>query len=322
MRARFVHAVGVLLLAPAPLTAQLLNEPAGDPGVAYGEPITGQFRVGVEVTAARGAVRDCLAMVATPLPCAEQQVRVVREDISPAVAKLDYRSLPGGEARQLLVRVPFLARGQTARAVVTYQVTTRPILPPAADATAGLSIPRRVPRALRRFVSVSPYIESRDRRVRDLAREVLAEAPEGATDWRRVELLYDHVLQNIAYVEGPDTSAVTTLKAGSADCHGRSALFAALCRASGVPARIVWVQGHCFAEFYLEDAGGRGRWYPIESAGSRAFGEMPLGRVILQKGDNFRIPERPKDRLRYATDWAYVPPGKGQPKVRFIREPA
>jgi hypothetical protein len=95
-----------------------------------------------------------------------------------------------------------------------------------------------------------------------------------------------------------------------------------MCRACDVPARIVWVNNHCFAEFYLQDADGVGYWFPAESAGTRAFGEMPLTRPILQKGDNFKVPERPRDRLRYASDYMVgLPlPGSGQPKVRFIRE--
>jgi hypothetical protein len=97
------------------------------------------------------------------------------------------------------------------------------------------------------------------------------------------------------------------------------------------------VHGHVYPEFYLvhpdgepASAGGRskpkdppGFWFPCESAGSRAFGEMPLARTILQKGDNFRVPERKdKARLRYASDFitGLETPGGGKPKVKYIRE--
>ena len=77
----------------------------------------------------------------------------------------------------------------------------------------------------------------------------------------------------------------------------------------------------CYPEFYLEHAEGEGHWYPCESAGTRAFGEMPLARTILQKGDNFRVPER-KEKLRYASDFmiGLPTPGGGKPKVKYIRE--
>jgi hypothetical protein len=65
-----------------------------------------------------------------------------------------------------------------------------------------------------------------------------------------------------------------------------------------------------------------GYWFPCESAGSDSFGEMPLARTILQKGDNFRVPERKKERLRYASDFmiGLPTPGGGRPKVKYIRE--
>jgi hypothetical protein len=99
-------------------------------------------------------------------------------------------------------------------------------------------------------------------------------------------------------------------------------VFIALCRANKIPARMVWVDGHAYAEFYLEHEAGAGHWYPVESAGTRAFGEMPLARVIMQKGDNFTVPER-KERLRYASDYTIgLPtPGGGKPTVKYIREP-
>ncbi|MEM8864668.1 MAG: transglutaminase domain-containing protein [Planctomycetota bacterium] len=301
--------------------SQLLDADAAGEASRYDEPVVGLFRVGAEITASRGPVKDIQAMVAVPFECDEQQVRIVEEDFTASVEGVAYRDLQAG-ARQMLISVPYLGRGEQARAIVTFEVTTKPILPPSDEAAAELTIPRRLPRDLRRFTSVSPYIEAKNRKIRSLARDIQKEAPQDASDWQKIELFYDYMLDNIKYVEGPDTSAVTTLKEGSADCHGRSALFVALCRASDVPARIVWVNGHCYAEFYLEDAEGQGQWYPIESAGSRAFGEMPLGRVILQKGDNFRLPERPKDRLRYATDFLTGLPlkGSGKPRVKYIRE--
>jgi hypothetical protein len=50
---------------------------------------------------------------------------------------------------------------------------------------------------------------------------------------------------------------------------------------------------------------------------------MLLPRTILQKGDNFRVPERPKERLRYASDYMIGVPvaGGGRPRVKFIRQP-
>ena len=277
--------------------------------VTFGPPDTIRMQVGAEVKATRGACRNVAVYIAVPFDCTEQSVAVVSEDFSPQVGHVDYRLLKNG-ARQMVINIPRLGNGETARALVTFDVTTRPILPQ--DKTDDLRIPERVPREVRAFVNGSPYIEVKHQKIRTLAKEIMAEVPEDATDWEKVEAIYDYVLEHIDYVEGPDKGALETLRDGRADCQGRSMVFIALCRANKIPARVVWVDGHVYAEFYLEDAEGNGHWFPIESAGSRAFGEMPLARTIMQKGDNFRVPERPTERLRYASDYMLgTPVGNG-----------
>lgn len=322
--------------------AQLLGEAAVDSNMPagsfeatsrYGKPLVFQFRVGAVVTANNGACREIQAMVAVPIECPEQSVRVVNEELSSHVAPLGSRELQGGAVRQMLISIPYLNAGEEAKAILTFEITSRPTLdvPPAmAD---SLSIPRRVPRDLRRFIGPSPFIEAKSPKIKKLLRQINADlesnfGADEVSDWQRVEAYYDHMLDTIDYAEGPDTSALDTLRDEIADCHGRSALFVALCRAAGVPARMVWVHEHCYAEFYLEDPEENGYWFPAESAGTRAFGAMPLVRdvplyrAILQKGDNFRVPERPRDRLRYATDYLTGKPvaGSGKPRVRYIRE--
>lgn len=306
-------------LAASCARAQIAEDKPAPTSVRYGEPNVIRYRVGAEIEARHGAARNVLLMVAVPLECAEQDVRILDEDISDGLAQVDYRLLQGG-VRQMMITIPFLPDGAKAHALVTFEVATRPILPP--DETDTLKIPTRPDRDLRPFITGSPFIEVKHRSIRSLAHDVLAEVGDEVTDWQKVEAIYDHVLEHVDYVEGPDKSALESLRDGEADCQGRSALFIALCRADKIPARMVWVDGHCYPEFYLEDPAGHGNWYPCESAGSRAFGQMPLTRTILQKGDNFRVPERPKDRLRYASDFMIgtPTPGAGRPKVRYIRE--
>ena len=62
---------------------------------------------------------------------------------------------------------------------------------------------------------------------------------------------------------------------GFGDCEELTSLFVAMCRAVGIPARCVWVPGHCYPEFYLEDKEGKGHWFPCQAAGSPAFGGIP-----------------------------------------------
>ena len=302
------------------VVAQVLEEAPASSRIKFGPPDTIRVRVGAEVTANHGAARNISVLVAAPLDCPEQEVKVVSEDLSSEIGQVDYRPLTGGEVKQMVITIPRLAAGASAKAAVTFEVTTRPILPP--EKTDDLVIPKRIPRDVRPYTGGSPYIETKHQKIRALAKDILDSVDATATDWERVEAIYDYVLEHVKYVEGPDKGAIDTLRDGQADCQGRSMLFIALCRASKIPARMVWVDGHAYPEFYLEDAEGHGYWFPCESAGTRAFGEMPLARTILQKGDNFRVPERPKERLRYASDYMIgLPIGNaGKPKARFFRE--
>ena len=314
----FTSLIAFVALA-TPLAAQIDEGAPSAQGVRLGEPRVARYRVGARVSASRGPCRNVLVMVAVPFPCDEQQVEIVEEDISPSVASVTYRDLNGG-ARQMLISIPSLARNQQAHALVTFEVATHVILSP--ESTAGLRIPQPAPRQVKSFLRPSPHIEAKSREVRKLARQLEKEHASATSDWEKVEAIYDHVLDNVSYIEGPDKSAVNTLRDGHADCQGRSALFIALCRASKIPARMVWVHGHCYPEFYLEDDQQEGHWFPCESAGNRAFGEMPLTRTILQKGDRFTVPERPRERLRYASDFTIgLPgPGGGKPHVDYVRE--
>jgi len=311
-------AFAMSLVAVPALAETASDDVAASPSAPrYGEPETIRFRVGAEITASRGAWRGLVAMVTVPLECPEQEVKIVDEDFSPE-AEVTYRMLQDG-ARQMLISVPFLPDGATVHAIVTADVSTRPILPP--DETGDLAIPKKVPRKLRMYVNGSPYIEVKHQRIRALNKEIADELGDSATDWEKIEAIYDAVLKKIEYVEGPDKGALEAIRDGQADCQGRSAVFIALCRANKIPARMVWVDGHCYPEFYLQRAEDDGNWYPCESAGTRAFGEMPLARTILQKGDNFRVPER-KERLRYASDFliGLPTPGGGKPTVKYIRQ--
>jgi hypothetical protein len=48
---------------------------------------------------------------------------------------------------------------------------------------------------------------------------------------------------------------------------------------------------------------------------------MPMPKVILQKGDDFRVPERRRERLRYASDYTMLLSApKDKPTVKYVRE--
>ena len=287
-------------------------EPALTPGPQLGEELTQRWRVGVEITA-NAPCGGVLATAPVPKAWPEQTVKLVDKELSPGV-KLGDRTLSGG-VTQMLVSIPRLQAGETAKALLTFEITRRAWLAPADGSV--FRIPSRPPSTVRRFLNPSPMIESRHPAIRKVARELIAD---DASAWTTVEGIYDWVRDHVEYKNGPLKGALQALKDGDGDCEELTSLFVAICRANKIPARTVWVPGHCYPEFYLEDEEGEGYWIPCQAAGTRDFGGMPDHRPILQKGDNFRVPEK-KQPQRYVAEFLKVKSLRGAPpKVRFVRD--
>jgi hypothetical protein len=287
---------------------------AGGNGPQVGEPRSETYRIGVAITADKGPCTGLLATVPVPMDWPEQAVTIVGEEKTSHVKRLEYRTLADG-AKQLRVTIPMLPAGAEAKAIVTFRVSRRPIAPPA-DPKA-LVLPEKLDAKLRGYLAASPYIESTDAKIQSIAKELSAGNDGG---WQRAEAIYDWVRANVKYQEGSLKGALQALKDGTGDCEELTSLFIALCRASKIPARTVWVPGHCYPEFYLADKSGQGYWIPCQAAGDRSFGGIGEMRPILQKGDNFTVPEKPREKVRYVAE--FVTGKGGQPSARFIREQA
>lgn len=72
----------------------------------------------------------------------------------------------------------------------------------------------------------------------------------------RAARLAQWVPRNIRPQIGRFTSVEKALADRRGDCEEMSAVFVALCRAGGIPARLVWIPNHNWAEFYLTDEQG------------------------------------------------------------------
>jgi hypothetical protein len=308
----------VAVVAAGPAWGQFLDTPpATASGPALGDVRTLKYRIGVEVTASDGPCRGIYATLPVPADWPEQKVRVIAEDVSPSVKGPTYRMLDNG-VRQMIVEIPTLAAGDTARAVITFELERAALVGPAD--TIGLRIPDKPGRDLRPFLGTSPYIESRHSKIVKLAKDAGA----GLDGWKKVEALYDTCRAKVEYRNGELKGAARALADGWGDCEELTCLFIAMCRAEGIPARTVWVEGHCYPEFHLVDGTGAGWWFPCQAAGTRAFGGMPDQLPILQKGDNFRDPDRPGKSLRYVSEFlrGSAVNGGGSPDVTWIRDPA
>jgi hypothetical protein len=312
----FLLLAAYTLLTASSARGQFLETQAAVGGPTLGDVRTQSYRVGVEVRAEGGPCRGIYASMPVPADWPEQKVRIINEDASADVKSIRYRTLPGG-VKQMIVEIPDLPVGDVARAVVTFSLERASLVAP--SETDGLAIPEKPDRALRAFLGPSPYIETRHPKIVKLAKAT----GEDLDGWQKVEAIYDVVREKVEYRNGELKGAARALADGWGDCEELTCLFIAMARAEGIPARTVWVEGHCYPEFYLVDAAGNGWWFPCQIAGAPAFGGMPDQLPILQKGDNFRDPDRPGKSLRYLSEFisGSAVDGGGSPKVRWIREP-
>lgn len=287
---------------------------AVEPRIRFGREQTKQFRVGFNIDASAGAVNGVVATMAVPMDWPEQTVTVVSEEIS-SNCKVTYRNLDGG-VKQMVVNIPRLAKGDRAGVEIVYDCKIREILPP--ESTADFVIPTKLNANLQKLLQPSPYIESNSPEIKKLAPEIIKGK---ATAWEQANAILDWVRTNVKYKFATDIKpAIAALKDGEGDCEELSSLFIALCRANKIPARAVWVPGHTYPEFYLEDAAGNGHWFPCQAAGnSKEFGQMYEDRPVLQKGDNFKVPEE-KGPQRYVKQFLKAANAQADPKVQFILE--
>ena len=272
---------------------------------------TQRWKVGMIVSANQGQCIGIFGTIPVPTDWPEQDVKVVDESISDNIRQVRYRDLEGG-IRQMLVAVPRLERGEKAEAMVTFEVTRRAV--PLPTDTSIFQIPKKVPRDLRKCLGSSPYIDFRNRQIRDQAKEITADHQAA---WEQVEAIHDWVKANIQHSNDQLKGALNALRDKKGNHEDLTGLFIALCRAEKIPARTVWVPDYCYAEFYLEDADGNGHWIPCELKEKTVFGTVSNEHMIIQKGDNIDVPEK-QEPQRFVAEFLK---GKGgRPSVSFVRQ--
>jgi hypothetical protein len=315
-RSKILPVLLLMFCTAAPAMAQFL---AGDAkGAKLGASQTQRRQVGVIITATGGPCKGIVGYVPLPGEWPEQQVKTVAEDISPGV-KISYQTVDDS-VQVMVVRVAFLPAGQEAKALVTLEIKRAVQLPPENKVIYQLPDAKKLDRVTRQYLGVSPGIESRNPKIRELAKQIVAGKE---TAWDKVEAIYDETRQKVVYKTGSGVQgAVASLKEGKGGHEDLTSLFIALCRAVDIPARTVWVPENCYPEFYLLDDKGEGHWFPCQAAGTRAFGEMPDAKPILQKGDNFRPPWKPRDHQRYLAEFLTESQSaaSSKPRVNFVRK--
>ncbi len=304
-------AVLACLLACGTARAQFQEAEPGGPRL--GEPATSKWQAGLVVRAGNGACRGIVGTAAVPIDWPEQQVIVADEEITPT-AKMSYRAV-GATAKLMVVSIPFLQPREEGRALVTLEVRRSSQLPP--EDTSGYTVApeRKLERSVRPYLGPSPQIENRHPRIQKLAREL---ASPGHKGWEHVAAIFDWVRNNVKKTTGKNVGAAAAITTGQGTHEDIASAFIALCRASGIPARTVWVPAYCYAEFYLFDAEGKGHWFPADVAGNAELGASTETRPILFKGDNYRPPHDDNDIQRFPAE--YLTGKGGSPDYDFVRK--
>jgi hypothetical protein len=311
--------MALIYLASAMPSYAQFKEGGEEKGTKKGKSETTLWRVGAIVKASGGPCLGLAGYVPVPTKWPEQEVRVVEEDVTSTV-QIRYEMIDNG-ARVMHIKIARLAPGQEAKALVTLEIRRSTILPPENTENYVLPDVKKLSPKIRCYLTPSPLIEVRDPKIREAAKQVGVEEKEKA--WDKVEAIYDWVRAKIKYENGPIKGAKAALKDGTGDCEELTSLFIAICRVNDIPARTVWVQGHCYPEFYLNDDKGEGHWFPCQAAGAREFGGITELRPILQKGDNFRqLLGKDKEHQRYLAEKLIGTKsrGGGDPQAQFIRE--
>jgi len=268
---------------------------------------------GMEIISHDASGRGIVGSLAVPAEWPEQKVTTGEVRKSAAVKRVSYKQLSGG-SKLMLLTVPTLRSRSTAKIEVDFKVTRIPQKAPADP--SSLKAPANPAGQLRAYLASSPGINLRHPRVTAIASELAAT---GAKDWKLARSTYDWVRKNLKYTRGDLRGAVWAAEHGKGDCEEYTSLFIALSRANGIPARVVWVPGHCYPEFYLEDAKGAGQWFPCDPLSADAFGTSTSLKPILQKGDNFPDPGKTGTRRYLAeTIQGSINSGGRQPEVKAI----
>ncbi len=281
------------------------DPPADETGYLDGRDF--EVAVGVSWTGT-GTATNLQGSTVAPVAFPEQKVLDVKIEKSEGCAA-QLQKLSDG-AGQLQAIAPRLERGQviSARAVYKLRISRvclgydRDRFPASQSVTQQMAA---------QALGNSPGIRADLRSVQVTADEITSRYDH---PWDKAKKFYEWVWENIRGVTGPYTSVKTAMENRSGDCEERAGVFIALCRAAGIPARLVWIPNHSWAEFCLNDEQGQPHWIPSHTAAYNWFGWTGAHEVVLQKGDRIQVPG-PNRTQRLIGDW-YSFKGR-RPKIEF-----
>ena len=285
-------------------------------GITFSDPVTSKWKVGTRIIGGASPAQNVLITIPVPNDWPEQSVAFDDVDVKSTSRVVDdFRMLEPG-IRQLVVKMPRLGAREEVIVSVTCAVTTKQINAPVDKSVFVKGKTNH--RQGKVFLGVGPDINFRNSK---LKKEVKNIVKDKQSVWEEGEALFDWVRDNIEDVVQEPSDVVQVFRHRKGCNEDKVGLFVAMCRANKVPARMVWVEGTQFAEFMLVDANKKAHWFPCRPGGLREFGEITEPRVILQKGDSIRVPEK-EQRQKFVAEYVTCE-GRGKsakPTVRFFRE--
>ena len=269
-------------------TSQADQPGTPSPGIQLSNPAKFKWKVTAKAVVGRDAVNRAVFTFPVPQAWPEQTVEVV-DQVAPDYAIIgDKRKIDPGLS-QWVVGFQKLNPGAQVFLTKTFLVTTQQIDPP--KDTSVFVMPSSRAAQAKKYLKTSPGINFQNSKLKKQAKELVNSQ---TSAWSQVEAIFDWTRDNIDDVAapiGPIAEAFTSKKSGA---ETKVALFVGMCRSQKIPARMVWTQGAVIAEFMLVDASGKPHWFPCNLTGLRDFGSNSDPRIILQKGDNFKVPEKPR----------------------------
>jgi hypothetical protein len=140
------------------------------------------------------------------------------------------------------------------------------------------------PPDLASYLGPEPFIESDDPAIRAAADTAVAGVTGARARAEKLTRAVNAMLDKKATIGLPSAREVLRTRVG--DCNEHTALYVAMARSLGLPARVVvglaYTQGafyyHAWPEVYIDEGGGRGLWLPVDPT----FNEFPASAMHLR----------------------------------------
>lgn len=285
------------------------NEPPkGQTG--YLEPRSYEVSIGLELQGQGDASR---LQATTTVPAAFPEQKIDSVEVLTDGCEARVQPLASGAA-QIEMAANGISKGQVVRAVAKMKVTLLKQYHGFAKEQFPQHQPKLPAEVKRTYLQDSPGIQTSDGEVRKVAQAIAAEHPH---PWDQAQAIAAWIRQTIKPQIGPYTSVAKAMKKKLGDCEEMSAVFVALCRSLQIPARLVWVPNHNWAEFYLTNEKGEGHWIPAHVACYGWFGWTGAHELVLQKGDRIVHPQK-RNTQRLLEDWMQWQGAR--PNIKFIGE--